>query len=86
MVHSGYEATAVMDAARRPWKALPAALRGPRTTGPMAPEIPLKGQRPAEYVFSRHVEQALAEAHPSQPAGPRGAVAGGIKPPQEVAS
>jgi hopanoid biosynthesis associated radical SAM protein HpnH len=61
MVHSGYEATAVMDAARRPWKALAAALRGPRTTGPMAPEIPLEGQRPAEYVFSRHVEKALAE-------------------------
>ena len=26
---------------------------------PMAPEIPLDNQRPAEYVFSRHVEQAL---------------------------
>jgi len=25
----------------------------------MAPEIPLENQRPAEYVFSRHVEQAL---------------------------
>jgi hypothetical protein len=26
----------------------------------MAPEIPLEGQRPAEFVFSRHVEQELA--------------------------
>ena len=26
----------------------------------MAPEIPLEHQRPAEYVFSRHVEQAMA--------------------------
>ena len=25
----------------------------------MAPEIPLDRQRPAEYVFSRHVEQAV---------------------------
>ena len=25
----------------------------------MAPEIPLENQRPAEYVFGRHVEQAL---------------------------
>jgi hopanoid biosynthesis associated radical SAM protein HpnH len=75
MVHSGYEATAVMDAARRPWKALAAALRGPRTTGPMAPEIPLGGQRPAEYVFSRHVEKALAEHH--QQAESRG----GRRPP-----
>jgi hypothetical protein len=26
----------------------------------MAPEIPLDKQRPAEFVFSRHVEQELA--------------------------
>ncbi len=66
MVHSGYEATAVMDAVRRPWKLVMAALRGPRTEGPMAPEIPLEGQRPAEYVFSRHVEKALAEEQERQ--------------------
>ena len=59
MVHSGYEATAVMDAVRRPWKIAAVALRGPRTEGPMAPEIPLAGQRPAEYVFSRHVQQMM---------------------------
>ena len=34
---------------------------GIKTEGPMAPEIPLDGQRPAEYVFSKHVEQKLAE-------------------------
>ena len=38
MVHCGYEPTAVNDAVARPWKALTAALRGPRTTGPMAPD------------------------------------------------
>jgi hopanoid biosynthesis associated radical SAM protein HpnH len=38
MAHCGYEPTAVMDAVRRPWKVLWAALRGPRTTGLMAPE------------------------------------------------
>jgi hypothetical protein len=27
----------------------------------MAPDIPLHRQRPAQYVFSRHVEQKLAE-------------------------
>jgi hypothetical protein len=32
-----------------------------RTDGAMAPEIPLDKQRPAEYVFSRHVERKLAE-------------------------
>ena len=60
MVHSGYEATAVTETIRRPWKAAAQALRGIRTEGPMAPEIPLTNQRPAEYVFSAHVEQALA--------------------------
>jgi hypothetical protein len=34
-------------------------MRGIRTEGPMAPEIALDKQRPAEYVFSRHVETAL---------------------------
>ena len=61
MVHSGYEATAVVDAVRKPWKPLLLALRGPRTEGAMAAEIPLEGQRPAEYVFSRHVQDTLAK-------------------------
>jgi hopanoid biosynthesis associated radical SAM protein HpnH len=51
MVHCGYEATAVNDTVSRPWKALKVALSGPRTDGPMAPEIPLDAQRPAEFVF-----------------------------------
>jgi hopanoid biosynthesis associated radical SAM protein HpnH len=59
MVHSGYEATAVVDAVRKPWKVAAIALRGPRTDGPMAPEISLAKQRPAEFVFSRHVQQAM---------------------------
>ncbi len=61
MVHSGYEATAVKDAVANPLKALMVGLRGVRTEGPMAPEIPLDNQRPAEYVFSRHVELKLRE-------------------------
>jgi hopanoid biosynthesis associated radical SAM protein HpnH len=61
MVHSGFEATAVSDSLRRPWKLLRLGLRGVGTEGPMAPEIPLNRQRPAEYVFSRHVAQALEE-------------------------
>ena len=61
MVHSGFEASAVMDAVKRPWKAAKVALVGIKTDGPMAPDIPLDRQRPAEYIFSRHVEQKLAE-------------------------
>jgi hypothetical protein len=44
---------------KHPVKALGAALRGVRTEGEMAPEIPLDRQRPAEYVFSRHVEDSM---------------------------
>jgi hopanoid biosynthesis associated radical SAM protein HpnH len=61
MVHSGYEATAVMDSVSRPWKLAKLALAGIKTEGPMAPDIPHDCQRPAEYVFSKHVERKLAE-------------------------
>ncbi len=61
MVHSGYEATAVADTVAHPLKAMRVALRGVRTDGPMAPDIALDGQRPAEYVFSRHVEIKLEQ-------------------------
>ena len=61
MVHSGFEATAVADVMRHPLKALGVGLRGVNTSKPMAPEIPLDKQRPAEYVFSRHVEHKLVE-------------------------
>src|SRR5436305_13482410 len=66
MVHSGYEATAVQDAIAHPMKAVQVALRGVRTDGPMAPEIPLDRQRPAQYVFSRPVELKLREIRERQ--------------------
>ena len=59
MVHSGYEATAVNDAVTKPWKVLAVALKGPKTTGAMAPEIDLSQQRPADFVFRKHVDQAM---------------------------
>jgi hopanoid biosynthesis associated radical SAM protein HpnH len=63
MVHSGYEATAVVDAITKPWKAMKAGLMGVRTEGPMAPEIDMQNQRPAQYVFSSHVEKMLGDIH-----------------------
>ena len=66
MVHSGFEASAVKDTVRRPWKAAMVALRGVRTEGPMAPEIRLDRQRPAEYVFSKNVAERLAEAQATE--------------------
>jgi hopanoid biosynthesis associated radical SAM protein HpnH len=67
MVHSGYEATAVMDSVKRPLQALGVALSGIRTDGAMAEEISLERQRPAEFVFSRHVEQAMARLQHRRP-------------------
>ncbi|HEX2940034.1 MAG TPA: adenosyl-hopene transferase HpnH [Rhodopila sp.] len=73
MVHSGYEASAVAETVRKPWRAAAQVMRGIRTEGPMAPDIPLDHQRPAEYVFSRHVETALKR------------IRAGKKPMEEVA-
>src|SRR5262249_50250075 len=71
MVHSGYEATAVIDTVQHPIKALKVAMRGFRTEGPMQPDIPLDNQRPAQYVFSRHVEKMLDEIHAAKADSPR---------------
>ena len=68
MVHSGYESTAVMDAVASPIKTMMVALRGPKLDGDMAPEIDLSKQRPAEYVFSRHVQNKMSELRHKKPA------------------
>ncbi|MBY0354154.1 MAG: adenosyl-hopene transferase HpnH [Rickettsiales bacterium] len=60
MAHCGYEPTAADVAITNPLKMLKLALKGIRTTGPMAKEIPLDNQRPASYVHSLHVERELA--------------------------
>ena len=49
MVHCGYEATAVADTVAHPIKALRTFLGGIETEKPMAPEIDLENQRPAQY-------------------------------------
>ncbi len=59
MAHCGYEPTAVTDAVRNPFKLMLRKLRGIETGGPMAPEIPLDGQRPARDVFDRLVSDAM---------------------------
>ncbi len=51
MVHSGFEPTAINDTFAHPLKALRVALRGPRTHGPLAPELPVTyAPKPAEQV------------------------------------
>ena len=73
MVHCGYEATAVSDTVAHPLKALGVFLRGVKTDGDMAPEIPLNNQRPAEFIFEglvktmtqkREEEEAQLKAEP----------------------
>ena len=59
MVHCGYEPTAVLDTLNHPLKALKTALFGVNTEKTMAREIPLAGQRQAEYIFEDVIEDAL---------------------------
>ena len=48
MVHCGFEPTAVNDAFANPLKAAWVSLRGPRFTGPMAPEPTVRYPLPVE--------------------------------------
>jgi hopanoid biosynthesis associated radical SAM protein HpnH len=66
MAHCGYEATAANATLAQPFEALKVAFRGVRTAGPMAPEISLDQQRPAQYVFSQQVQQKLSEIRISE--------------------
>ncbi|WP_342238932.1 adenosyl-hopene transferase HpnH [Inquilinus sp. OTU3971] len=76
MVHSGYEASAVKDMFRNPLKAFLVSMRGIRTEGPMAPEISLDRQRPAEFVFSSHVQKALEKLRHTPKVAAKGAGGG----------
>ncbi|RKP46563.1 adenosyl-hopene transferase HpnH [Pararobbsia silviterrae] len=61
MVHSGFEASAVNETISHPLRALGVALRGVKTEGAFVEDVKLDGARPAEYVFSKHVEIKLSE-------------------------
>jgi hopanoid biosynthesis associated radical SAM protein HpnH len=80
MAHCGYEPTAAHASLSNPFSALWTALRGVRTSGPMATEISLENQRPAQFVFSRHVDKMLHDIHEAK--SEAGAVPLGAKPPQ----
>jgi hopanoid biosynthesis associated radical SAM protein HpnH len=66
MAHCGYEPTAV-NATFNVFETLRVAIMGVRTEGKMAPEIPLVRQRPAQYVFSSHVQKMLAQIGEKEP-------------------
>jgi len=66
MANCGYEPTAADAAVSNPLKILAVAFRGIRTEGPMATEISLEKQRPANYVHSVHVDRELARLRESE--------------------
>jgi len=68
MVHCGFEGTAATDAIRHPLKMLSVARKGVRTDGPFVQDIDLSKARPAEDVYSSHVEQELARIKAANPA------------------
>jgi len=68
MTHCGFEGTAATDAICHPLKLFKIARSGVKTSGPMAPDIDLSNARPAEEVYSSHVERELAKIQASNPA------------------
>ena len=74
MVHCGFEGTAVAHSVKNPLKVLELSLRGIKTSGPMAKDIPLDNQRKADFVFSTHVEKKLAEIRAKNPRASKGVV------------
>ncbi|MEM8827236.1 MAG: adenosyl-hopene transferase HpnH [Pseudomonadota bacterium] len=67
MVHCGFEGTAATDSISRPLELAKVAMKGVRTEGPMAKDIDLTKARPAEDVFSSHVEKELAKIRAENP-------------------
>jgi hopanoid biosynthesis associated radical SAM protein HpnH len=60
MAHCGFEGTAVNDAFRHPLKALLTALRGPRISGPMAPDLALNLEHGAAPAAATEIKIPVA--------------------------
>ncbi len=71
MVHSGFEATAVLDTVRHPIKAFKVWKKGFETKKPMVEDIDISKARPAEYVFDDHVDEFMKETHEKPKASER---------------
>ncbi len=61
MAHCGYEGTAVNDTFSHPLKALKVFLRGPKTEGPMAPELPITYSKSQQELSSIPIETVQQE-------------------------
>ncbi len=67
MTHCGFEGTAATDAIRNPLKLFSLSRKGVRTEGPMAPDVDLSKARPAEDVYSSHLDRELAKIAKENP-------------------
>jgi hopanoid biosynthesis associated radical SAM protein HpnH len=61
MAHCGYEPTGAQAMVDHPLRAAMISWKGIRTEGPMAPEIDMTAQRPAQYVFDSNVQLTVTE-------------------------
>jgi hopanoid biosynthesis associated radical SAM protein HpnH len=73
MAHCGFEGTAVNDTFSHPIKALKTALRGPRLTGPTAPDLPItyadRARHQVATVAVTEIKRANREPEGRHPAG-----------------
>jgi hopanoid biosynthesis associated radical SAM protein HpnH len=72
MVHCGYEPTAVTETVTHPLRALKVWFKGIETEAPMAQEIDLSNQRPAEYIFENMVKRFMEEPESAAASKERG--------------
>ena len=68
MVHSGFEASAVNDTFKHPITAAKVALLGPKTDGPMAPELPVlyEDSEPSKPKLVAEIKPVAAESSNKQ--------------------
>jgi hopanoid biosynthesis associated radical SAM protein HpnH len=73
MAHCGFEGTAVTDAVAHPLKALNVTLRGPRLSGPLAPDLPVL------YAESERIEGVRVPVTAIKPARSRPGTTAGLQ-------
>ena len=68
MVHSGFEASAVNDTFKHPLTAAKVALLGPKTDGPMAPELPVlyEDSEPSKPKLVAEIKPVASESSSKQ--------------------
>ncbi|MEE8294945.1 MAG: hypothetical protein V3R64_04470, partial [Sphingomonadales bacterium] len=71
MVHSGFEATAVMDTVKHPIKAYKIWKQGFETKKPMVEDIDITKARKSKYVFDNVVSDFMKDTHEPKASAPK---------------